>query len=557
MDLAEKLRRLDGKSYGAYKSIKGRYDFALFTLFIEYVQGDPFASPSRFRLLINKRVEKRFCDTSYNRDAVADFVLRWCATTLQQVSYSMGSGKSGLIHIDRPGQEILRRSACTVGVDGQLTLRFSVGLPAAGRRILGRKAAKLVCSLLPDFVEGLWQHVQSSKDQLANHLYVNNVQEHIRKQLVEHDIVAFVRNGSLLPRKSGDSDKPLANAIPFISPQDLTVTLVGPNGEVFVGMGIPRGITLICGGGYHGKSTLMQAISRGIYNHIQGDGREGVVSLPSTLQIRAEDGRSICGVDISPFLSKLPNDKDTTQFCTVNASGSTSQAACVVEAIELGVKLMLFDEDTSASNFLYQDRRMQQLVPSPKEPITPLIDHLPAICSQTSCSTILVMGGNGGYFEVADTVLMMDNYNPQTVTSLAQEIASTYPTQRLVNTAKSFSPNLNRVLGFSFPAKMKIRDRWRIDVQQGDLIFYGLDSLVCLSQTKLLKDALLWLKNHEGCETNELAEIFDRAVATKDLVAFSKFPQGDRAKIRGLDLLYVLNRFRNLSLGVNDKTLSD
>ena len=101
-------------------------------------------------------------------------------------------------------------------------------------------------------------------------------------------------------------------------------------------MGIRKGITLIVGGGYHGKSTLLKALEAGVYNHIAGDGREFVITDDTAFKLRAEDGRSITGVDISPFIKNLPNKKDTVHFSTEDASGSTSQAANLMEALESG-----------------------------------------------------------------------------------------------------------------------------------------------------------------------------------------------------------------------------
>ena len=193
----------------------------------------------------------------------------------------------------------------------------------------------------------------------------------------------------------------------------------------------PRVLTLIVGGGYHGKSTLLQAIERGVYNHIYGDGREWVVTDPTAVKIRAEDGRRIENVDISSFIHNPPLNKNTEEFSTENASGSTSQAANIVEAVEAGTQLILFDEDTSATNFMIRDERMQRLVSNEKEPITPFIDRVRELYEDHNISTIMVMGGSGDYFEVADTVIMMDNYLPEDVTMDAKKIKEELPINRM------------------------------------------------------------------------------------------------------------------------------
>ena len=177
----------------------------------------------------------------------------------------------------------------------------------------------------------------------------------------------------LLPRRSGVDDRPLegGGVVPFRSPESLRVVLQAPNAGSVPGMGVPVGVTLVVGGGFHGKSTLLRALEAGVYNHRPGDGRERVVSDPDTVKVRAEDGRAVAGVDISAFIDGLPLGQDTHHFTTPNASGSTSQAATIVEALESGAHALLVDEDTSATNFMLRDRRMQSLVPKDAEPITP------------------------------------------------------------------------------------------------------------------------------------------------------------------------------------------
>ena len=197
-----------------------------------------------------------------------------------------------------------------------------------------------------------------------------------------------------------------------------------PHAGKIQGMGIKKGITLIVGGGYHGKSTLLKALELGVYNHIAGDGREYVITDDTAMKIRAEDGRSIKKVDISMFINDLPNGKDTSAFCTEDASGSTSQAANVVEAMEAGAETFLIDEDTSATNFMIRDELMQRVVNREDEPITPFIDRIRELYEQYGISTILVAGSSGSYFHVADCIVQMNRYKPQEITAFAKEEAA-------------------------------------------------------------------------------------------------------------------------------------
>ena len=215
--------------------------------------------------------------------------------------------------------------------------------------------------------------------------------------------------------------------VPFVSPDSMKVTMKLPYKGVLTGMGIRKGITLVVGGGYHGKSTLLKALESGVYPHIAGDGREYVVTDDTAMKIRAEDGRSIRHTDISMFINDLPNGKDTYAFDTEDASGSTSQAANVIESMEAGTQVFLIDEDTSATNFMVRDELMQQVIHRDMEPITPFIERVRDLYQEDGISTVLVAGSSGAYFQIADQIIQMDKYVPREITELAKKAASDYP----------------------------------------------------------------------------------------------------------------------------------
>jgi predicted ABC-class ATPase len=427
------LFRLDNASYTAYKEIKGNYRFDNFTLIIDYVQGDPFASPSQLRIIIPQTVAAfpRQLYRSHSREVgLRDYLARQFARVAQEISCHRGTGKSGLIAIASLSQEVLERTAVFVN-DTQVEVRLVVGLPARGRRILGRQAATMLCEDIPKIVTAALLYKFLNATEIQQQVEIVEDADWLRQQLPTKKLVAFVANGSILPRRSGIDPRPLLDAIPFQSPSSLEIEFDCPNRGLIKGMGIPAGISLIVGGGYHGKSTLLRAIELGVYNHIPGDGREYVVTNFHGVKIRAEDGRSIAGVDISPFINHLPQGRSTTSFSTANASGSTSQAANIIEALEVGAQLLLIDEDTSATNFTIRDRRMQALIAKDFEPITPFIDKVRQLYNDYGISTILVMGGSGDYFDVADRVIGMENYLPQDLTIKAKAIAKQYITGTL------------------------------------------------------------------------------------------------------------------------------
>ena len=425
------LRAVDHKSYPAYKDLRGTYSFGSFTLGIDHVQGDPFASPSRLSVQI-EGAKAAFPPAYYKekhcRIALQDYLNRLFFQEIEKYTFkAKGSGKSGLIAVSRCGQEVLERSAVTIRPsDGQLLVRFSVGFPANGRTINASQLERILFEFLPACVTAVlfYRRLPAAKVQSVIHLAED--QQFIRAQLEPLGLCAFVANGSVLPRQSGVSDRPMKDGIPFVSPKSMEVTLNLPHRGPLSGMGIRKGITLIVGGGYHGKSTLLEALELGVYNHIAGDGREYVITDDSALKIRAEDGRSIKKTDISMFINNLPNKKDTHAFYSEDASGSTSQAANVIEGMESGAKVFLIDEDTCATNFMIRDELMQRVVCRDEEPITPFIERARFLYEKCGISSVLVAGSSGAYFYIADTILQMDRYVPKDITEFAKKEAAEY-----------------------------------------------------------------------------------------------------------------------------------
>ena len=435
MDPKEKiisiLNRIDGKSYKAYLDLKGSYDFGHFSLIFDHVQRDPFASPSLLRVEVYENLfPAELYQNKIRKIALEDYISRAFRRGIQRFTVTRrGSGKSGIINIDTGNQEILQRSSVNLSSD-ILEIRFQVGLPARGRRIMGHEAQEILMKILPDIVSYSCFYENLPSGELTQHVLNFEDAEYIRNHLTEQGLVAFIADGAILPRESGVSNRPLLHAVNFKSPPSLQVSVETGQECSVVGMRIPEGVTLIVGGGYHGKSTLLRGVELGAYNHLPGDGREMVITREDAVKIRAEDGRRIEKVDISSFIHHPPGIGDTSRFSTENASGSTSQAANIIEALEAGSKLLLFDEDTSATNFMIRDARMQRLVSRDKEPIIPFIDRVNELFSEHGVSSVLVMGGSGDYFQKADTVIMMDHYQPYNVTHEAKKVAEEMPITR-------------------------------------------------------------------------------------------------------------------------------
>lgn len=443
-DLQHELERIDRRGYPAYKDLRGQYDFGDFVLSIDHVQGDPFASPSSMSVRVPNEVlhiPAGLWDEAHRRAALEDVLLRRFSRALAACSMRAGgSGKSGVLATTRPGQEVLARSACEVR-GGAVTLRFEAGLPAHGRTVDGRAAAKMLLDFVPECVERTLFVDDGLLDQAWAAVELADDQRAAREQMEASDLVAFVANGSILPRESGVSQRPLKSALAFEAPAEQRVVLDLPHRGKVAGMGIKRGVTLIVGGGYHGKSTLLRALQDGVYNHVAGDGRELVLTDSSAVKLRAEDGRAVSGVDISLFIRDLPDGRDTSRFSTVDASGSTSQAAATVEAYEAGARALLIDEDTFATNFMVRDALMEAVVAREFEPITPFVERVRDLWERAGVSSIIVAGSSGAYFSVADAVLQMDRYRVHDITAHARAICMELE-----------APATPRAAGFTLPA---------------------------------------------------------------------------------------------------------
>ncbi len=433
-ELRTLLRSIDHKSYPAYKSLAGAYQFGSYSLSIDHVQGDPFASPSSLHVEIPHKdagFPAPYYENPYGRVALQDFLTRKLSSLFEDFNFkAKGSGKSGLMSITRCGQEVLERSACQI-TKTHVVARFHIGFPAFGRTINAGELEKILFDFLPRCVESCFFYRRLDGKKVEAAVFLAEDQQAIRQILKEEKLVAFVANGAILPRKSGVSDLPLKESVPFTSPAAMERAFTLPHKGLIRGMAIPEGITLIVGGGYHGKSTLLEALQMGVYNHISGDGREYVITDDTAIKLRAEDGRSIRNVDISLFINDLPNKKDTRSFSTPDASGSTSQAAGVIEGVEAGSRLFLIDEDTSATNFMLRDDFMQQVISREKEPITPFLERARDLFEEAGISTILVAGSSGAFFYIADKILQMDCYRPVDITQPVKALCQSHPAPRI------------------------------------------------------------------------------------------------------------------------------
>ncbi|EGA70663.1 hypothetical protein VISI1226_16168 [Vibrio sinaloensis DSM 21326] len=540
--LTATLKKIEKQNYRAYQQIKGQYDFSDFIFHIDYVQADPYASASRVRAIRPWSVTGLQWLTEQSpayQIAARDFIARQFAQLAKQ---------EPSVSIALTGQTVLDSTAVLFTEQG-IELRFRINLPAEGRSVLGKKADNLLTFHLPKYIRRATLERELDKDALIHHCQVIEDQEHMRNKLDELGLVAFVGNGSVLPRIAGNCDLPMKEAIEFKAPKSQQVTIETPNQGPVTGLGIKKGITLVVGGGFHGKSTLLTAIERSIYNHIPGDGRETIVSNQAAMKIRAEDGRCVHNLNLSNYINHLPMDKDTADFSTQDASGSTSQAAWLQESIEAGARALLIDEDTSATNFMIRDERMQALVSKGDEPITPLVDRIGQLRDELDVSTIIVMGGSGDYLDVADTVIQMHDYQAVDVTEKAKQVIQQHPTERHNECETPLATFRPRSINCAALQKILADGKFRVSAKGVDSLRFGkeftdlnaLEQLESSSEVNAIGWLWFQLAQQPGWSTNPAKDI--DAILASDWSA--NMPnQGDLAKPRTLDVMAALNRMR-------------
>ncbi|MDP5252989.1 MULTISPECIES: ABC-ATPase domain-containing protein [unclassified Vibrio] len=541
--LIAQLKKIERQTYRAYQQIKGRYAFSDFELLIDTVQSDPYAASSRLRAIrpwaLTGLTELQQQSLAYQRGA-RDFIARRFA---EQIKHEPN------VDVTISEQTILDSTAVLFN-DSGIELRFRVSLPAEGRTVLGKKAINLLTHHLPKWIRKATAKLELDLEALHLHCQTVENQAALRAQLKQHQLVAFVANDSVLPRLAGDSELPMKDAVTFQSPASLSVTLETPHNGPMTGMGIPEGVTLFVGGGFHGKTTLLSALQKSIYDHIPGDGREYVVMDESAMKIRAEDGRAVHQLNLSNYIKSLPHGIKTDCFSSQDASGSTSQAAALQEAVESGCQAVLIDEDSSATNFMIRDERMQALIHRDAEPITPFVDRVRDLYQHCGVSSLIVMGGSGDYLDVADCVIQMHEYQAFDVTETAKQVVSDYPSKRQSETDGQFvtpSPrsfNSRALMKILQEGKFRVGNKGHNQLRLGQTIvnLAALEQIDSGAEINAIAWCLFQLAQQQQW-LNEPVQSVD-ALLNQDWYQ-SLPPHGDLAKPRRCDVMAALNRCRD------------
>jgi predicted ABC-class ATPase len=557
--LRDKLVAMSGKGFQAYQDLAGAYRFERFVLYLDSVQTDPVAAASRARVRIDQaeaQVPGDLWSTPQRHVALADFLARRVQDAVRKHVRSRWSGRQPPLSIDVGGSTVLTRTSCALGED-HVEVRLAIGLPAEGRKVLTKAAQTLLFDELPAVVAA--SLVWSDLDGEAGRRHVQAVEDYFTLQdaLVAHNLVAFVADGSVLPRE-GTGEGPLrGRAVPMRAPDELAVTVTLPHRGEVRGLGIPRGVTVITGGAFSGKSTLVAGIGSGVYPHMPGDGRELVVTVPDAVTIRAEAGRRIERVDVSAFIREVPQRHDVTALSLEHPSGVLSMAAATAEALEVGTALLLCDEDDGAVAFLARDALMQQLVPAPQQPVIPLVDHLRPLWETHGISSIVATSGLGDYLGVADTVIVMEGFQPVAATERARHLIASRDVRRAQEAPAVRMPAPRCPLPRGFAG---LRGRQRIEMRGRGILALGRET-VDIAGLHQLGDAaqaraaaaviLLALEKGYFDGNASLMEAIDRVFAHMDrdgldVLASENDLSGDYAWPRRHEVAAILNRMRAL-----------
>lgn len=338
-----------------------------------------------------------------------DYILRQFTSELGRLNdeiYGPNNSQKethGMVKYQECDNRIIRRNSIFLDEEkNELNYYIKVKLPLVNNKISAKSVLQYITKITL-IIRNVIKNIDVYDYEEKKIIYDNQLL--IRKCLTENDYVCFIANNSILPRFNGTDQKDV-NAIPFKSPESFQIEIPLLNGEYIYGMGIKKGITSIIGGAFSGKSTLLNAIENGIYNHIKGDGREYCITDDTAVKVSAEDGRYISNLNISSFFTKslVP---DIENFNTLVASGSISQAANIIEAINGNSRLILIEEDSSATNFLIKDEIMREIINA--DASIPFTDRIKDI-EKIGLSVILVTGATSKFLEYSNQIIKFEKY---------------------------------------------------------------------------------------------------------------------------------------------------
>lgn len=528
--LRKTLKNADGKPFQKYKGIQNNFVLEDFEIIFDDVQNDRMGHTAiRVRVPHKKAgFPEDMYDTKLREIALRDLIARRFRESARTHARSpIPKTSGGEVFIPRPGQEILERGSVAIS-PYFIEVRFTADLPADGNKV-SAVAMDLLMERIKTIISESLYFSAYKQSKVYNHLQTYENAEFIRENLDSKGIVAFIADGSVLPRRDDDL-APMVDAKEFVTDPALKVTFDVPYGEPISGMGIPKGFTAVTGASRNGKSALLDAIFAGVYDHIPGDGREYVITSRDAAFIMAEPNRPADSVDISMFVPETPEFDDTSAAKKEFVSSPMSEFVSVSEAVEMGSKLILIDEEYSnpcvmRKGFLADNEKIISL------------SEMGSSMGRQGISLVMV-SGDESVIRSADNVLVVEGFK-----------VSPAKVERTGN-GKEFSMPADR-----YPvSKGIVYEKGHRDVnvtaQEIRTIEIGefkvhvpVAALFDISQTNTVADAIAYMKEHMDGSKNMLDVCKDAIGAIKAEDDSTDNGSGmHHATIRAIDLAAVLNR---------------
>jgi hypothetical protein len=557
-ELLERVPKLRGCLYKKYQSLEGKWCDKHFHLTLADAPASAEGPAATFKMWAphaRNGFPPALFQNRNTRIALGDFLLRRFEKLVKKISHPSGPGNGGRFYSDLCGPEMLERSSFVIDAQG-IELRFRYGLPAHGNRVDVDSFLKALELGFPKIVSEILTWKIADEQEIWDHIHHFEDQEILREHVCRAGFVAFVPQGAILPRAEQGSTEPLADAIPFQYPPHLEKIFTLPHRGSIRGLAIPCGVTMITGAGFHGKSTLLHAIEMGIYNHIPKDGRAFVVTDPSVFKIHVEEGRFAEGIDLSSYIRNLPLKKSSEFFSSKQCSGSTSQAASVIESLRMGCRCLLFDDDTSATNFLFCDAQMKALIGTKDRTIFPFLESAQDLFKKKRVSSILVAGSSSAYFPAADLILNLSSYrvedkteDAKTLTENNNVLSESFDTKPLQG-PRLLEQGTFRIRKRKNPFKTRVLASGKIEVGSFVLDFSNNVHLVDITQTRFFHKLLLEFEKIVFQKSISIEKAIQELFTPLQKEGIESFciGEGGMSQIRALDFAHALNRFRLLKV---------
>jgi predicted ABC-class ATPase len=553
------LKELDGQPIESYQQIVGDYDFTRYV-----IKCHPFrVKDAEILPLFSIRVPQTIAEipsvlieSPIRRTALEDYLLRAFSAEVDKLaSFDMtGLAKRNIV-VTSPEQKILPRN--TILVTGEyVELRVAIQLPLQQTLVDGvvtyavdgvRMQEILFDELMESVVNSLLYCNMDAEDV---ELFVQSMDnaDRLRQHLNASGQVAFLAEGSLLDRAELSDLPDYEHAVPLGLADGLGEPVDTPYAGTVNGLVVPSGLTVILGEADGGRIELMDALAQGIYNHVNGDGREHCVTVPDAVEIISEPGRSVQNVDLSAFYRE---DVSKQHFSSDWADSFDSQAASLMEALEAGSRVLLIDEQTSCPTFLGTDSRLDEVLGEPSH--ISLAARARQMVDELGIS-IVIAGSNlvAEYIPVADTVLQVSQSVVSDVTAVTKELdvspAAVAPSIQL----SSLLSRLRWIMPSSIDPSIGHEDVF-VKVDEDGLMQFGriimdaedISQLVSLDQLRAIGLTFYYLKLRyvdEGYSLREILDLVDRDISNEGLNALARDFCGNLARPRRYEVAAMLNR---------------